>query len=284
VAARTWPPRSAGRAARPTAGVVSRPEAGRFVAASFGGGQDGLWRLVLRHRGGTLEERVAAMRRRNVVVSSAILAVLAAGVLMTVVATQRAQRLARAEREFVAGVSHELSTPLSVICVAGENLADGLVADDPAVRRYGALVRDEGRRLRALVDQVLEFSAPLGPRIGREPVDVRKVVEGALEACRPEIARQGFEVRTEFAPALPPVTGDAALLQGAVQNLIGNSLKYSGADRWLHIRVLPVSAAGATEIGLAVEDRGLGIEPGELGRIFEPFYRGREAPDPEIRV
>jgi signal transduction histidine kinase len=263
-----------GSLGRAGAVVAVRPEGTRFMAAPMGG-QDGLWRLLLRHRGGPLEHTVAAVRRRNIVVSSAILIVLAAGVVMTVVATQRAHRLARAEREFVAGVSHELSTPLSVICVAGENLADGLVKGDEPVRRYGALVRDEGRRLRALVDQVLEFSRPLGTVARRQEVDLRGVVEGALAACRPEIVRRAFQVRTEFAAGLPPVTGDAALLQGAVQNLVANALKYSGASRELHICVQRMNG-GSGEVAVAVEDRGLGIDPAELPRIFEPFYRGQE--------
>ena len=49
--------------------------------------------------------------------------------------------------EFVAAVSHELRTPLAVICSAGENLADGVVADREQVKTYGALVQTEGRRL-----------------------------------------------------------------------------------------------------------------------------------------
>ena len=60
--------------------------------------------------------------------------------------------------EFVAAVSHELRTPLAVICSAGENLADGVVADAPQVRRYGALIETEGRRLGDMVERVMAFA------------------------------------------------------------------------------------------------------------------------------
>jgi signal transduction histidine kinase len=64
--------------------------------------------------------------------------------------------------EFVAAVSHELRTPLAVIRSAGDNLADGVVHDEQQVKKYGDLVRSEGRRLTEMVEQILEFADPLG--------------------------------------------------------------------------------------------------------------------------
>ena len=66
--------------------------------------------------------------------------------------------LAQQQMEFVAAVSHELRTPLAVIRSAAENLADGVVDDDAQVRKYGELVRGEGRRLTEMVEQILEFA------------------------------------------------------------------------------------------------------------------------------
>jgi signal transduction histidine kinase len=274
--------RSAGRedgASAVIAGV--RADRPRFTGAAPGGG--GRWQLVLSHRGGSLEDVVAGMRRRNLAVSFGILVVLAVGVVMTVVATLRAQRLARAEVEFVAGVSHELSTPLSVICVAGENLADGLLGGGEPVRRYGALVRDEGRRLRELVDQVLVFSTPGTLVARRERVDLVGLVKGALEPCRTDIETQRFEVRTEIAAGLPLVVGDEAMLRRAVQNLLSNAIKYSGSSRRLCVLVGAAPPGHGPQVWLTVRDEGLGIDPADLPRIFEPFYRSREARARQIR-
>ena len=83
------------------------------------------WRLLVKHPSGSLEVAVNSARRRNLIISSSILAVLGASMGLLVLSTRRAQELARQQMEFVATVSHELRTPLAVIRSAGENSADG---------------------------------------------------------------------------------------------------------------------------------------------------------------
>jgi signal transduction histidine kinase len=248
-----------------------------FVVRAPPGGAGGHWQLNLTHRRGSLEQVVAGVRRRNLLVSFGILVVLGLSVTTIVIATRKAQRLTWAQMEFVAGVSHELSTPLAVICTAGENLADGLLGGGNGVRRYGALVRDEGRRLRKMVDQVLEFSAPHGPAARREPVDVPALVDAVLDGYRAELATLSFEVRRSISTELPPVLGDASMLRRAVDNLVRNALKYTGSSRWLEVRIAPAITTGGEQLWLTIQDGGMGIEPAERRRIFEPFYRGREA-------
>ncbi|MBO0722039.1 MAG: ATP-binding protein, partial [Blastocatellia bacterium] len=76
--------------------------------------------------------------------------------------------------------------------------------------------------------------------------------------------------------AIPPVNGDAAALSRALQNLLSNAMKYSGASRWLGLSVELVKTAQGEEAQIKVADRGIGVPPSELPRIFDPFYRGRE--------
>jgi signal transduction histidine kinase len=104
------------------------------------------WRLLVIHPSGSLESAVNAARRRNLVVSSSILAVLGASMGLLVFSTRRAQELARQQMEFVAAVSHELRTPLAVIRSAGENLADGVVRDEEQFASTATLcaMRDGG--------------------------------------------------------------------------------------------------------------------------------------------
>jgi signal transduction histidine kinase len=113
--------------------------------------------LLIRHSSGSLEAAVSQLRYRNLSMSVAILLVLAASVVMLLVATRRAQLLAERQIQFVAGVTHELRTPLSVICTAGDNLSGGIVTDAAQVRGYGELVRIRAT-VEEMVEQVLEYA------------------------------------------------------------------------------------------------------------------------------
>ena len=88
---------------------------------------------------------------------------------MVLISTGRARRLAAQQMEFVAGVSHELRTPLAVIRSAGENLADGIVADAKQVQRYGDVIASEGRRLTQMVEQIMDVR-----RLRERPRDARR--------------------------------------------------------------------------------------------------------------
>mgnify|MGYP001162883217 CR=1 FL=1 len=235
-------------------------------------GGEGAWRLVVKHRAGSLETAVASIRRRNLAISFGILILLGISIGFILISTRRAQMLAARQMEFVAGVTHELRTPLAVICSAAENLADGVVDNREQTRRYGGLIRDEGRRLTGMVEQVLEFA---GAESGRKtshlvPVSPETIIEDALDACRPVLT--GYEVECRLDDALPQVAADLPALSRALQNLINNAIKYGGDSRWIGIRAY----ARGDELVIDVSDRGLGIPPAEQSRIFEPFYRGSE--------
>lgn len=245
---------------------------------------DGQWQLVIRHRAGSLEAAVATVRRRNLGISFGVLLLLSVSVGLIVLSSRRAQHLAEKQIEFVAGVSHELRTPLSVICSAAENLADGVVENRDQIKRYGTLIRDEGRRLTGMVEQVLEFA---GAESGKQSYDLRpvapeRVIEDALAALHLSIQESGFEIEEQLANELPMVSADSAALSRALQNLISNALKYGGERRWLGLSARVIKHVMGEELQLAVADHGLGIAPEELPYIFDPFYRGKEVTAAQI--
>lgn len=241
----------------------------------------GYWKLLVWHQGGSLEEAVARGRRRNLAISFGVLLLLAMSVGLIVASSRRATRLAQEQMKFVAGVTHELRTPLAVICSAGENLADGVVSQRDQIEKYGGLIRNEGRRLSQMVEQVLAYAgAESGQQTYRlQPVEVRNVIDAAVRACRQPLEEGGFEIEMEIEPGLPQVNGDAPALQRALQNLLGNAIKYGGESRPIALR----ARKHAGEVWLTVEDHGWGIAAVDLPHVFEPFFRAPEVVAAQIK-
>jgi two-component system, OmpR family, sensor histidine kinase SenX3 len=234
----------------------------------------GRWRLLVKHPAGSLEAAVNSARRKNLLISSSILGILAASMVMIVVSTRRSQELARQQMEFVAAVSHELRTPLAVVRSAGDNLADGVVHDQEQVRKYGALVRSEGRRLTEMVEQILEFAGiHSGQRMFNiSAVRVDRLIDRVLAACETLIEAARLRVEVDIPADLPPVAGDESALRRVFQNLIGNAIKYGADGGWIGV----AARRAGSEVRITVSDRGIGISPADQERIFEPFYRAAD--------
>jgi two-component system, OmpR family, sensor histidine kinase SenX3 len=249
----------------------SQIAAGTAAASRLASLSQPRWRLLVKHPAGSLEGAVAVTRRRNLLVSSSILGLLGASMGLLVLSTRRAQRLAQQQMEFVAAVSHELRTPLAVIRAAADNLAEGVVDDGTQIRKYGALVRSEGRRLSEMVEQILELSGiQSGQRsLTPSPVGIEPVLRDVVAASSALIEAAGIEVEFDMPADLPPVMGDEPALRRVFQNLVGNAIKYGASGRWIGVRARMVGA----DVHIAIADRGIGIESADQSRIFEPFYR-----------
>jgi signal transduction histidine kinase len=213
------------------------------------------------------------------------LLVLTAGIGIILVSTRRARILARLQMDFVAAVSHELRTPLAVISSAAENIADGVVAGKQQLSEYGAEIKNQAKQLMQLVEQILLFAATRDKRhhYSLGPLRVSDVIEAALKDTAGLIESAGVTVEQDIAPNLPPIVGDLPALSHCLQNLITNAVKYGGDARWMRIRAKAFDEEGHFDkVQISVEDKGLGIGSNELRRIFEPFYRSREAAAAQI--
>jgi len=244
------------------------------------------WHLVVRHRrGGPLGSFVADMQRRHLAVSFGALLLLVVSMGMLVAASNRAQRLAQLQLDFVTAVSHELRTPLTVISSAADNIAQGIVQGQEQVKQYGSVIGNHVRQLAALVEQVLLFAATNHgqQRLTLRRLDVSHIVDATLSSTEGLIRAARFTVERDVARDLPPVTGDLLAASQLLQNLITNALKYGCEQRWIRVRAIAVDQGVlGKEVQISVSDRGIGISDSDLPRIFEPFYRSPTVADAQI--
>jgi signal transduction histidine kinase len=244
------------------------------------------WVLLAQHPAGSVESAVSALRRRNLAISFGLLAVLASGMMLIFEVARRAQRMARQQMEFVAGVSHELCTPLAVINSAAENLMDGVIEGEPEVKEYGGMIRDQGRRLEHLVDEVLQFAAGRPERAAYDlrPVEISSLVAQSVVSAEPMLRDAGFTVEQRCATSLPTVLADPAAVGMCIENLISNAVKYSGTSQWLGVSAKLVTPFHqSTEVQVTITDRGIGISARDLPHIFEPFFRVESVRERQIR-
>jgi signal transduction histidine kinase len=243
------------------------------------------WQLVVQDPAGSVDVGVAQWRRRNLAISFGLLAALVGTMVLLFSVARRAERLAKLQMEFVAGVSHELCTPLAVINSAAENIVDGVVEGTAQVQEYGTIIREQGRRLERLVDEVLLFAAGRVGRLGYDlrPTEVVPILEQSLSASEAMLRDEGFTFHKEISSQLPFVIADPEALGKCVENLISNAMKYSSTNRWVALRAGGVLNQGSPEVQISIEDKGIGISPADLPHVFEPFYRSQSVRDGQIR-
>jgi signal transduction histidine kinase len=243
----------------------------RIATVSFGEALPS-WRVALYQPGGLSPK--AAIRRQTILFMAAfalLLIVIVLGLGATYRVVRRESEMARLKSDFVANVSHDLKTPLSLIRMFAETLELNRVPDEGSRQEYYRVITHESERLARLIDNVLDFSRIEGGRQHYEilPSAVEPLVQEVLEAFRYPLAQQSFKVHVDLEPDLPEVPLDAEAIKQALANLVDNAIKYSG-DR----KRLTVSARRqGDELRIEVGDEGLGIPAVETARIFEKFYR-----------
>lgn len=179
-------------------------------------------------------------------------------------------------RDFLADVSHELRTPIAALLTFNELLTER-AGDDPAARaEFLNSSRVQLERLDWLAQNLLELSKLDSGLVllDLRPDDLRAAVESAVEQSGPAARRRGVELHLEPAPAPIRLRHDPQRIGQVVMNLVGNAVKFTEPGGAVDVRVSSTADGGAR---IEVADNGVGIDPAELPRIFERFYRGSRA-------
>ena len=183
--------------------------------------------------------------------------------------TETAMREAdRRKDEFLAVLAHELRNPLAPLRNALHILR--LASHGPqAVQQVCGVMERQVLQMVRLIDDLLDVSRITRNKLElrREPIELREVIDAAVEMSAPTVARFHHRMVLEIDEDLPPIDGDRARLVQVLDNLVTNAAKYSEMGGTITVR----ARAEGEEVQLLVRDTGLGIPPDMLERIFEMF-------------
>jgi two-component system phosphate regulon sensor histidine kinase PhoR len=206
----------------------------------------------------------------------------ARGAVLVLHDTSELRRLERLRQDFVANVSHELKTPLSVIKACVETLLDGAMEDAQHRSTFLEQITEQADRLHALILDMLSLARI---ETGAEAFEFQAVaIEPAVASCL-EHHRARAEAQGHTLQQLPPATAtpvaawaDEEAVSQILDNLVDNAVKYTPRNGLIQVRWW----AEADEVCFEVVDDGIGIAERDLIHIFERFYRVDKARSREL--
>ncbi|HYG60586.1 MAG TPA: HAMP domain-containing sensor histidine kinase [Symbiobacteriaceae bacterium] len=184
------------------------------------------------------------------------------------------RRSEQARKELLVTCSHELRTPMTSISGFAEALRDGVVRDDEKKQRYYAIIAAESARLTRLVNDLFDMAKLEAGQmeLRLQSMAVQPWLAEFADAIRPTVEGAGVRLELVTSPDLgqAKIYGDRDRLDQVLTNLISNATRFSPPDETITLR----AALDGSNVVISVADRGPGIAPGEVDRVFQRFYQG----------
>jgi signal transduction histidine kinase len=232
------------------------------------------WRVLAFPQSGSIATLVARDANRYALWMVLVFGTVVAALVLAARSVARELMLARLRAEFVAGVSHELKTPLSLIRMFGESLREGWVAESKKQDYYEVITR-ESERLTGLINNVLDFSRLESGTRGYafDAVDLRPLVQDILNRYEFHLRAANIDLVRDL-PDMPfSARADRDAVEQVIVNLLSNAVKYMGEpDRQPREIRVSLSREGRAAV-LRVGDTGIGISEENRRYIFDRFYR-----------
>lgn len=181
-------------------------------------------------------------------------------------AARRSERLA-AIGQLMAGLAHELRNPLGTMKASAEVLMKNIPADQKVPLELAGYIREEVDRTNSLVSRFLDFARPL--EIRPQPADINEILDRAIGALERQDPPFPITIHRNYSPDVPPISGDAELLERVFFNLILNAAQASPAGGAVTVKTKPLDG---TMVEAAVIDRGSGIDAAQIENVFNPFF------------
>ena len=230
------------------------------------------WRLQLApQNAGLLDKSASNTRRTQTALTLAAFTTIMLGLLFVLYGAYREWRTNNLRSEFIANVSHELKTPLSVIRMFSEMLLQGVAKSPEKREQYVGMIHRESERLSTLIENVLDFAA-LERGLQRYNFEKDSIVSAVEQAIDTYNNRSDeTSIALELAPGLPSVNLDRQAVILATINLLENAEKHGGPDG---IRVTLQKVRDFVQ--LRVRDAGPGIPEEALKKIFVRYFRANK--------
>jgi len=186
-------------------------------------------------------------------------------------AREEAEELNRSKDQFLAVLSHELRTPLNAIFGWARMLQSAAMDEATSRRAIDAILRNATAQVQ-LVEDLLDVSRIITGkmRLDVQSLDLKSVIESALDAVQPAASAKGLKIETVLDPNAGPVVGAADRLRQVVWNLLMNAIKFTPRDGRVQVHLRKVKS----HVEIVVSDNGEGIQPEILPFIFDRFRQG----------
>ncbi len=182
-------------------------------------------------------------------------------------------RLDQARRDLIAGVSHDLRTPLTSVRVRAEALSDGVVVDPENVALYLGAIRKDTEAMSHLIDDLFEMASidAGGVSLNLEDVSLSDLISDTIESSKVVAEQRGITLNGSVESNVGMVRISPQHIQRALNNLVSNALTHTPAGG--NVSVSATRDQNSTLV--SVQDTGAGILPEDLSHVFERFYRGQ---------
>ena len=211
---------------------------------------------------------------RFMIPSVAFTLVLFVTFIFTIVVIFRQKRYTEIKNDFINNMTHELKTPIASISLAAQMLNDNSVAKSPAMLNHlGGVINDESKRLRFLVEKVLQMSMfdRKNAVFKKKELDLNEMVENIANSFTLRVEHTGGKIYTEIEAVDSAIYVDEMHFQNVIFNLLDNAVKYRKQDEPLDIYMRTWN--DDHHLYLSIRDTGVGIKKENLKKIFEKFYR-----------